>query len=462
MVLGVGENGIKVVLSGYGYDGFYLSTSVPFGENGSCFLVNSAEGGVKGGKSDHGFGLFEDAGGRCCFGLFVYRRGAGLLGLWGFGFGVDFGCSCGYDGGMETRVIEVDLLDDCRAVYKEAAAVLAEGGLVALPTETVYGLGADAFCTEAVANVFAVKERPSFDPLICHLPNARALRDIAEVPAELQSLVDTLAREFWPGPMTLVLPRKECVPDIVTSGLPTVACRVPSHEVMRGVARALGHPIAAPSANRFGHISPTSAGAVLKELGGRIPLVLDAGACSEGLESTILLPCLDEKGRPAVRVLREGPLTREKLRGVCRVLRNKSAKSSAGGAAEDGGAEGVSDARPQAPGQLKSHYAPSKPLLLCDPRGVFVPEPGLRYGLITYQGDSPLAGQDCWVQVMPLSPGSGRLSEAAVRLFAVMRAMDECADVDVIVAEELPVQGLGAAMMDRLSRAAAKRGEVLS
>lgn len=360
---------------------------------------------------------------------------------------------------METRVIEVDVLDDCRAVYKEAAAVLAEGGLVALPTETVYGLGADAFCTEAVANVFAVKERPSFDPLICHLPNARALRDIADVPAELQPLVDTLAREFWPGPMTLVLPRKACVPDIVTSGLPTVACRVPSHEVMRGVARALGHPIAAPSANRFGHISPTSAGAVLKELGGRIPLVLDAGACSEGLESTILLPCLDEKGKPAVRILREGPLTREKLRGICRVLRNKPAKAPAEGGNADGD---EAAARPQAPGQLKSHYAPSKPLLLRNPREPFEPEPGLRYGLITYQGDSPLAAQDCWTEAMPLSPGSGRLSEAAVRLFAVMRAMDECPDVDVIVAEELPLQGLGAAMMDRLTRASAKRGEVLS
>lgn len=353
---------------------------------------------------------------------------------------------------MNTRVIEVDLLDDCRAVYREAAAVLAQGGLVALPTETVYGLGADAFCTEAVAEVFAVKQRPNFDPLICHLPSAKAVYDIAEVPDELRPLVDTLAREFWPGPMTLVLPRKDCVPDIVTSGLPTVACRVPSHEVMRGVAKALGHPIAAPSANRFGHISPTSAGAVLKELGGLIPLVLDAGACSEGLESTILQPCFDEKGKPAVRLLREGPVTREKLRGICRVLRKneKAAKSAADG----------DEAHPNAPGQLKSHYAPTKPLLLHDPREPFTPEEGLRYGLISYQGDSPLAAQDCWAELMMLSPGSGRLAEAAVRLFAVMRAMDECEGVDVIVAETLPMQGLGCAMMDRLTRASAKRGEV--
>lgn len=348
---------------------------------------------------------------------------------------------------MQTRVIEVDPLEDCRKVYKEAATVLEEGGLVAIPTETVYGLGADALNTDAVAQVFAVKERPSFDPLICHFANAKAIKDYVDVPAELQPLVDALAKEFWPGPLTLVLPRKEIIPDIVTSGLPTVACRVPSHEVMRGVARALGRPIAAPSANRFGHISPTSAGAVMKELGGAIPMVLDAGACSEGLESTILMPCLDEKGKPAVRLLREGPITREKLRGICRVLKPAKGKTA------------MEEAMPNAPGQLKSHYAPTKPLILMNPKDEFEPEEGVAYGLITYQGDSPLSQQDCWVETMPLSPGSGRLAEAAVRLFAVMRAMDENEDVQVIIAEELPETGLGCAMMDRLRRAAAKRGE---
>lgn len=346
---------------------------------------------------------------------------------------------------METRVLEIDPLEDSRSIYKEAAAVLAEGEPVAIPTETVYGLGADAFNPEAVARVFAVKERPSFDPLICHLSGAKALRDVADIPAGLEDLVNRLTKEFWPGPMTLVLPKKPCVPDIVTSGLPTVACRVTSHEAMRGVAKALGHPIAAPSANRFGHISPTSAGAVLKELGGAIPLVLDAGACSEGVESTILAPCLDEKGKPAVRILREGPVTREKLRGLCRVL--KPAKK-----AEEG------EAAPQAPGQLKSHYAPTKPLFLHDPKEPFTElKEGVRYGLISYQGDSPLAAQDCWTEVMTLSPGSGRLAEAAVRLFAVMRAMDEREDIDVIIAEELPRVNIGAAMMDRLTRAAAAR-----
>ncbi len=342
---------------------------------------------------------------------------------------------------MQTRVIRFDMGGDPRPVYREAANLLAEGQVVGLPTETVYGLGADAFCEEAVARVFEVKERPRFDPLICHLASAEALRDIADVPDRLRGLVNRLAEQFWPGPMTLVLPRKECVPDIVTSGLPTVACRVTQHEVMRGVARELGHPVAAPSANRFGHISPTSAAAVLEELGGRIPLVIDTGACSEGLESTILQPCLDEKGKAAVRLLREGPITREKLRGICRVLKPTHRGATV----------------PNAPGQLSSHYAPRKPLLLCDPREKFAPTAGVRYGLISYQGDSPLAMQGGWAEVMALSPGSARLAEAAVRLFAVMRAMDARDGVDCIVAETLPEVGLGRAMMDRLRRAAAAR-----
>ena len=174
--------------------------------------------------------------------------------------------------------------------------------------------------------------------------------------------------------------------------------------------------------------------------------MLDAGACSEGLESTILMPCLDEKVKPAVRLLREGPITREKLRGICRVLK-------------PGKGKGAEEVLPNAPGQLKSHYAPGKPLLLHDPRTEFTPEEGISYGLISYEGESPLAQQDCWAEVMPLSPGSGRLAEAAVRLFAVMRAMDENENVQVIVAEELPETGLGCAMMDRLRRAAAKREE---
>ena len=341
---------------------------------------------------------------------------------------------------MKTRVIRLDMSVDPLPIYHEVADLLAAGQIAALPTETVYGLAADAFCESAVARVFDVKERPTFDPLICHLPDAQTIHRIADVPQPLRGLVDKLSQLFWPGPMTLVLPRKDCIPDIVTSGLPTVAFRVTQHGVMRGVARVLGHPVAAPSANRFGRISPTTASAVLEELGGKIPLVVDAGACSEGVESTILQPCVDEKGKPAVRLLREGPLTREKLRGVCRVLKSRRPMTT-----------------PVAPGQLSSHYAPAKPMILCNPKMYFKPTPGVRYGLISYQGTSLLATQNCWEDLMILSPGSGRLAEAAVRLFAVMRAMDAREGVDCIVAEELPENGLGRAMMDRLRRAAATR-----
>ncbi len=350
------------------------------------------------------------------------------------------------DSVMETEILEVDSLEDNRALYAKAAEVLAAGNLVALPTETVYGLGADALNPTAVARVFEVKERPSFDPLIVHLSSPKNLDQVAVVPDELKDLVQRLAEEFWPGPLTMVLPRASVVPDIVTSGLDTVAVRVPSHPVMRGTVKALGHPIAAPSANRFGRISPTSASAVMKELGGKIELILDAGACSEGLESTIVRPVLDEKGKPAVELLREGPVTREQFRGLVKVIRKKPAKK-----------EVADENAPVAPGQLTSHYAPGKRLILVSKDEEFQPEDGVRYGLLSYEGDSVLADSCDWDKVVIMSPGNGRLAEAAVRLFALMRQMDEDPEIDVIVAEELPENGIGAAMMDRLRRAAAKR-----
>lgn len=348
---------------------------------------------------------------------------------------------------METQVLEVDALSDNKSLYAVAANALKEGKLVALPTETVYGLGADAFLPDAVARVFETKGRPVFDPLILHLASAKDLPTVAEIPQELEETVATLSHLFWPGPLTMVLPKKPIVPDIVTSGLPTVAVRVSSHPVMRGVARALGHPIAAPSANRFGRISPTSASAVIKELGGGIEMILDAGACSEGLESTIVRPMLDEKGKPGIEILREGPVMKEQFRNIVKLIRRK--KPAAGSVEEEG--------RPEAPGQLASHYAPGKRLILADPDEGFTPEEGIRYGLLSFEGTSALVDAADWEKVVVLSPGNGRMSEAAVRLFAVMRQMDEDDDFDVIVAEAIPTKGLGAAMMDRLSRAAAKR-----
>lgn len=345
---------------------------------------------------------------------------------------------------MKTERCEIDALIDNRKVYLYAAEALEAGKLVAIPTETVYGLGADALNAAAVARVFEVKERPSFDPLILHIHQAKELERYAVVEPVFEGMINTITKLFWPGPLTLVLPKTDLVPDIVTSGLDTVAVRVSAHSAMRGVCKALGRAIAAPSANKFGRISPTSATAVEKELGGQIDLILDAGACSEGIESTIVRPVLDEKGRPALELLREGPITREQFRKIAKIVKPKYQSPEAIQAEQD---------KPLAPGQMKSHYAPQKRLQIVEPEAVFVPTAGVRYGLLTFEGTSPLAAQDCWSSVVSLSPGSGRLAEAGVRLFAMMRQMDESTEFDEIVAEAIPTHGLGAAIMDRLRRA---------
>ena len=339
---------------------------------------------------------------------------------------------------MQTRV-EIADFENWGAAAGEAARVLAAGEVVAVPTETVYGLAAVAFNPEAVARVFEVKERPSFDPLIVHLAGLRDLRRVAVVPEGIEGVVRQLAEAFWPGPLTLVLPKHEDVPDLVTSGLPTVAVRVSKHEVMRHLAKKLG-PIAAPSANRFGRISPTSASAVMSELEGRIPLIIDGGACSVGLESTIVAVEAGEK-RPTLRLLRPGPVTREELRKFGRVLK----------------AGRVTDDRPEAPGTLESHYAPGVPVLLFDDPGEFEPEEGRNYALLSYRGD-PRDGyleRHAWTRVEVLSPGKGKLAEAAVRFFFAMRTLDT-EGIDAIVAEPVSDVGLGSAIMDRLRRAAAK------
>jgi L-threonylcarbamoyladenylate synthase len=324
---------------------------------------------------------------------------------------------------------------------REACALLEAGEIVALPTETVYGLAADAFNPAAVAKVFAAKDRPSFDPLIVHIASRGDLKTVALVPDEILETVNKLTNAFWPGPLTLILPRHPDVPDLVTSGLPTVAVRQSAHPVFRAVNKALGRPIAAPSANRFGSISPTSASAVIKELGGRIPLVVDSGACSEGLESTIISIEPREGKKPVFRLHRAGPVTKEQLQEFGRVEKYRDGDGSA----------------PQAPGQLASHYAPRTPLILLGSPADFEPEEGKRYGLLSYTGDDdgPYVTLHDWDCIESLSPGSGKLAEAAIRLFFVMRQMDE-AGLDAIVAEPVSEVGLGVAIMDRLRRAAAK------
>lgn len=234
-----------------------------------------------------------------------------------------------------TRVIEVDAEDPAREALAEAAEVIRAGGLVAFATETVYGLGADATNPDAVARIYAAKGRPAFNPLIVHVVDGAMARDcVAEWPAA----ADALAAAFWPGPLTLILPRSGLIPDIVTAGHASVGVRVPSPAVARGLIAAAGRPIAAPSANRSTGVSPTLARHVLKDLAGRIELILDSGRTAVGLESTVL----DLTARPP-RVLRPGAITAEQIAAVL------------GEPVEEGG--GSAD-RPVSPGQMDVHYAP--------------------------------------------------------------------------------------------------------
>lgn len=296
---------------------------------------------------------------------------------------------------------------------------LRAGRPVALPTETVYGLAADALSPMACAAIFEAKRRPLSDPLIVHVADTAWLGRICERP----EAAGDLAAAFWPGPLTVVLPRAPVVPDLVTAGQSTVAVRQSAHPVMRQVLEAFGRPLAAPSANRFGRISPTTAAHVVEELGGGIPLVVDAGSCDHGIESTIVLV-----GEDGVAILREGPVTREALEAVTPVHHR---------------APGV-----RAPGLMKSHYAPATPLLIA--RSDAVPESRkLRAGFLAWSE----AGEG--FAVVERLAAAGDLRGAAAGLYGAMRRLD-AAGLDLIVAEPVPEQGLGVAIMDRLRKAAAR------
>ena len=242
-----------------------------------------------------------------------------------------------------------------------AGELLRGGHPVALPTETVYGLAADALKSEAVVKVFEAKGRPSFDPLIVHLPDRAWLDRVARIDDESRGLIETLLAQFWPGPFTLVLPRREIVPDIVTAGLDTVAVRISAHPLFAEIIRGFDSPLAAPSANRFGRISPTAAQHVLQELDGRIPLIIDGGPTLYGIESTIVAV---RNGR--IELLRRGPITTEQLEAIGKVVLPEPAS------------------RPEAPGQLPSHYAPNTPLRLVENAESFSLEKNQRAGLLAW------------------------------------------------------------------------------
>jgi L-threonylcarbamoyladenylate synthase len=301
----------------------------------------------------------------------------------------------------------------------EAARLIRSGEPVAVPTETVYGLAADATSDSAVARIYAAKGRPSFNPLIVHVSNLEQ----AELYAVFSEPARALAERFWPGPLTLVLPLRagSGLAGAVTAGLPTLALRCPAHPAIQAVLAATGRPLAAPSANASGGISPTRAGHVLASLGGRIPLILDGGATERGLESTIV--AVD---RDCLRLLRPGPIGLYEIEAAASLPRRPFLPGAAG--------------RIEAPGQLASHYAPSKPLRLeasdADPDEWLI-------------GFGPVDGDD------NLSP-SGDLAQAAARLFDALHRADS-ADRPRIAVARIPADGIGLAINDRLRRAAAPR-----
>jgi L-threonylcarbamoyladenylate synthase len=307
-----------------------------------------------------------------------------------------------------------------------AVELLRRGELVALPTETVYGLAACALDPIAVAKIFEAKERPRFDPLIVHLPNRDWLRRIAELPAGDRQLILKLADKLWPGPLTMVLPKCELVPDIVTAGLDTVAVRLSAHPVFAEIVGELNEPLAAPSANRFGRVSPTTAQHVLDELDGRIPLIIDAGQTEHGVESTIVA-MRDSK----IAILRRGPITHEQLSEFGEVN------------------SVVATSRISSPGQLPSHYAPKTPLHLLSSAEDFSPQKNQRVGLLAWSGAA--RGAQAFAAVRNLSD-RGNLREAAANLFRYLRELDGLG-LDLIVAQRVPSRGLGAAIIDRLERA---------
>ncbi|MFN8712881.1 MAG: L-threonylcarbamoyladenylate synthase [Bacteroidota bacterium] len=304
---------------------------------------------------------------------------------------------------------------------QEAAGWLIAGECIGIPTETVYGLAANALDAAAAVKIFEIKNRPAFNPLIVHVHDAGEFEKYA---AEVPELIKQLAAKFSPGPLTYILPKANCIPDIITAGGDTVALRVPAHPLTRELLKILPFPLAAPSANPFGYISPVTAQHVADQLGGKIPFILDGGSCSVGVESTVVT-VRDGK----LVVLRLGGLSTEALESVVGRVTYELNESS----------------NPQSPGQLKSHYAPRIPLRLGIPD--IEPE-NMKAAILSFR----TVPQWRSVAASEVLSVNGDLNEAARNLFAAMRRLDD-ADADIIFAEVLPNEGLGKAINDRLKRA---------
>jgi len=350
----------------------------------------------------------------------------------------------------------------------QAAAILKSGGLAVFPTETVYGLGADAFNTQALARVFEVKGRPRFDPLIIHIAGLSALERIADLDALAspeRTLLEKLTRQFWPGPLTLVLPKRPEVPDLATAGLPTAAIRLPAHPAARKLIELAGGAVAAPSANRFGRLSPTRAEHAKAELGDLVDCIVDGGPCSVGVESTVL-----QISGHSARILRPGGISREQLEKI-------AGQTLEGGGTAAGPKPGESDpaagnAPAASPGMMKSHYAPERPLSLHQPEEMLTLPPRPEDGYLFFSGKS----RDAWLErtnaaailiphssfLTPHPPEhiavlseQGSAVEAAANLFEYLRRLDG-KNIRRIHAEALPEENIGAAVNDRLRRASDK------
>jgi L-threonylcarbamoyladenylate synthase len=354
----------------------------------------------------------------------------------------------------------VKFLSSSDADISLAASALKEGALVAFPTETVYGLGGDAFNTNALARIFEAKNRPRFDPLIIHIADLNDLDRIANLElldSSVRKKLDLLCEKLWPGPLTLILPKRPEVPDLATSGFPTAAIRFPNHPAAQKLIRLSTGAVAAPSANPFGCLSPTRAGHVRDQLGERVDFIIDGGRSSVGVESTVL----DLTSFP-VRILRPGGCSRESIEAVIGPVEMGTPPP---GEAESKGADSAVNL--SSPGQLKSHYAPRTPLVL-HPLGELgklppgpnegrlyfkYPESGI--GSITAHDDKIKSeGEIANVRILSKT---GNLTEAAANLFDMLHELDRFG-FSVIHAEKAPPEGLGAAINDRLQRAAAKTG----
>ncbi len=347
---------------------------------------------------------------------------------------------------IRTEIIEVNAKYPEPTVIERAAKLLHEGEIVVFPTETVYGLGADAFQPAALERIFAAKGRPFSDPLIVHIADEHELELLTTT---IPTVAKRLAHEFWPGPLTLILQRRPHVPLLVTAGLETVAIRMPRHPVALALISALGSPIAAPSANRFMHISPTTAHHVYSDLSGKVPLILDSGPCEIGVESTVLDLCSDEP-----RILRPGGISLEALRTILPDLQPPIQRIRVDEVEEI--------LAKKAPGQLLTHYAPGVPLLLFDGtieemHTSMLAEIERQYargehvGILVAEEDIPTF-QDS--NALVYAPGSeDDLVQVAANLFAGLRSLEE-AHVQVILCRNFGEQGLGLAIRDRLLKAA--------